>query len=132
MEPHSNPLPSLLVLIYVGHDTVDTTTGKMGLVAGAARQNIQWPLIHNSFFSHINLTTKVDTLGILSAAASSTTYYDLVLARSKVRWSPFMTIKIINGKITVVKDPFGSLVDLQRRASALFYQQLKAFQATPR
>ncbi|KAJ5130560.1 uncharacterized protein N7515_006599 [Penicillium bovifimosum] len=65
MEPHGKALPCLLVLAYVGHGTIDATTGKLKLVAGATRQNIQWPLIHNSFFAPTYATTNVDTLGIL-------------------------------------------------------------------
>ncbi|KAJ5146132.1 uncharacterized protein N7515_000696 [Penicillium bovifimosum] len=65
MDPSRNPLPSLLVFAYVGHGTIDTTTGKLKLVAGGTRQNIQWPLIHNFFVVPNYVTANVDCLSIL-------------------------------------------------------------------
>jgi hypothetical protein len=73
MESYRNPLPSLLILAYVGHGTLDTTTGMLKLVAGPGRQNIQWSQVHSSFFSQNILTTNVDTLGILDCCYSGST-----------------------------------------------------------
>ncbi|KAJ5944738.1 hypothetical protein N7516_004906 [Penicillium verrucosum] len=41
MKASSNPLPSLLILAYMGHGMLDTGTGLLKLVAGPGRQNIQ-------------------------------------------------------------------------------------------
>ncbi|KAJ5550101.1 hypothetical protein N7535_001957 [Penicillium sp. DV-2018c] len=74
MEPHGKPLPCLLVLAYIGHGTIDATTGKLKLVAGATRQNIQWHMIHHSFFAGPSYeTANVDTLGILDCCYSGAT-----------------------------------------------------------
>lgn len=63
--PSLHPLPTLLILAYVGHGVIDPGTRLLKLVSGRGRQSIQWKYLRDLFLYDSQYTENVDSFAIL-------------------------------------------------------------------
>lgn len=65
MAPARHGLPSLMIMGYVGHGTMDNASGMVKFVSADDRQNILWKYIAQQWFSDDQSLENVDSLAIL-------------------------------------------------------------------
>ena len=65
MAPVRHGLPSLMIMGYVGHGTMDNASGMVKFVSANGRQNALWSYIAQQWFSGDPSLEKVDSLAIL-------------------------------------------------------------------
>lgn len=62
-DPES-PLPSLLVIAYIGHATIDSF-GQLKMIPASPRPGAMWKVLDETFFQNDIMVSNIDTFGIL-------------------------------------------------------------------
>lgn len=66
----NNLRPSLLVIAYIGHASIDPGAVHPRLASGHRSQNVEWSFVHERYFSDSPMVFNIDTLGFLDCCSA--------------------------------------------------------------